>query len=120
YVPRGTRRAQLPCHPRRRSGARGLQAKPVIGLYPWYSAAWFEHYEPPRVYQYDVYFSETTLYDARQNQLVWSGTVQTTPPGHLNKEIKKLVSHARSPGFEPICGPSALKFDCMGCGHWSI
>ena len=65
---------------------------PVIDLYPWYSAAWFEHYEPPRVYQYDVFFSETTLYDVRQNQLVWSGTVQTTQPGNLNKEIKKYVT----------------------------
>jgi len=65
---------------------------PAVGLYPWYSAAWFGYYEPPRVYQYDVYISETSLYDVRQNQLVWSGTVETTAPGNLNKEIQRYVA----------------------------
>jgi hypothetical protein len=63
-----------------------------FGFYPWYSAGWAGYYEPPRVYQYDVYISETSLYDVRQNQLVWSGTVQTTAPRDLNKEIQRYVS----------------------------
>ena len=64
----------------------------TAGLYPWYSAGWRGYYEPPRVYQYDVYISETTLYDARRNALVWSGTAQTTAPGNLNKEIQRYVA----------------------------
>ena len=64
----------------------------TLGLYPWYSAAWLGYYEPPRVYQYDVYISETSLYDVRQNQLVWSGTVQTKAPRDLNKEIERYVA----------------------------
>jgi hypothetical protein len=64
----------------------------TLGLYPWYSAAWLGYYEPPRVYQYDVYVSETSLYDARRNQLVWSGTVQTKSPPALDKEIERYVA----------------------------
>jgi hypothetical protein len=63
-----------------------------FGFYPWYSAGWLGYYEPPRVYQYDVYISETSLYDVKQNQLVWSGTVQTTAPRDLNKEIERYVT----------------------------
>ena len=44
------------------------QPAPAIGFYRGYSAAWVGYYEPPRVYQYDVYISETSLYD--MNQLV--------------------------------------------------
>jgi hypothetical protein len=63
----------------------------TFGFYPGYSAAWLGYYEPPRIYQYDVYISETSLYDMARNRLVWSGTVQTTDPGDLNKEIKRYV-----------------------------
>ncbi len=63
----------------------------TFGFYPGYSAAWLGYYEPPRIYQYDVYISETSLYDVVKNQLVWSGTVQTTDPGDINKEIKRYV-----------------------------
>ena len=63
----------------------------TVGLYPGYSAAWLGYYEPPRVYQYDVYISETSLYDMRTNQLVWSGTAETRAPGDINKEIKRYV-----------------------------
>jgi len=67
-------------------------APPVtFGFYPGYSAAWLGYYEPPRIYQYDVYISETSLYDVVKNQLVWSGTVETTDPGDINKEIKRYV-----------------------------
>jgi hypothetical protein len=60
-----------------------------FGFYGGYSAAWLGYYEPPRIYQYDVYISETSLYD--MNQLVWAGTVETTDPGDINKEIERYV-----------------------------
>jgi hypothetical protein len=69
------------------------QPSPALtcGFYPGYSAFWHGYYEPPRIYQYDVYISETSLYDLTRNQLVWSGTVQTTDPGDINREIKRYV-----------------------------
>jgi len=72
----------------------GYYAPPPLpfALYPWYSAAWLGYYEPPRVYQYDVFISETSLYDVRSNQLVWSGMVQATTPTDLNKEIQRYVA----------------------------
>jgi hypothetical protein len=65
----------------------------TFGFYPGYTAFWHGYYEPPRVYQYDVYISETSLYDLRRNQLVWSGIVQTTEPRDINKEIKRYVDN---------------------------
>jgi hypothetical protein len=65
---------------------------PVHGFYPWYSAGWAGFYEPPRVYNYDVYTSETSLYDLKQDRLVWAGTVQTTDPGDIRKEIRNYVN----------------------------
>jgi hypothetical protein len=62
------------------------------GMYPWYSAGWFGYYEPPRVYQYDVYISETSLYDVTHNRLVWIGTVETREPGDLDKAISRYVT----------------------------
>ena len=43
-----------------------------------YSAAWVGYYEPPRVYQYDVYVSETNLYDRLRTR--WCGPVRRRPP----------------------------------------
>jgi Domain of unknown function (DUF4136) len=62
-----------------------------LGFYHWYSAGWAGFYEPPRVYNYDVYTSETSLYDLNRDRLVWAGTVQTTDPGDIPKEIKNYV-----------------------------
>jgi hypothetical protein len=72
----------------------GFYQPPAVGFgfYRGYSAAWLGYYEPPRVYQYDVYISETTLYDTARNQLVWAGTVETTAPGDINKEIERYVA----------------------------
>jgi len=33
------------------------------------------------------------LHDLRKNQLVWSGTVQTTDPGNIVSEIKRYVAN---------------------------
>src|SRR5215831_18213927 len=60
-----------------------------VGFYGGYSAAWLGYYEPPRVYQYDVYISETSLYD--MNQLVWAGTAETTDTGDITQEIQGYV-----------------------------
>jgi len=62
-----------------------------LGFYGWYSAGWVGYYEPPRVYQYDVYTSETSLYDTVKNQVVWTGTAETTAPGDIDKEIKNYA-----------------------------
>jgi hypothetical protein len=62
----------------------------TFGFYPGYSAAWLGYYEPPTIYQRDIYISETSLYDLTKDQLVWSGTVQTVGPD-INKEIKRYV-----------------------------
>ena len=67
------------------------QPAPAFGFYGGYSAAWMGYYEPPRVYQYDVYISETSLYDMTKNRLVWAGTVETTAPHDINKEIERYV-----------------------------
>ena len=66
-------------------------AYPVHGFYRWYSSGWTGFYEPPRVYNYDVYTSETSLYDLNRDRMVWAGTVQTTEPGDIRKEIKNYV-----------------------------
>jgi hypothetical protein len=64
---------------------------PAFGFYRWYSSAWAGYYEPPRVYNYDVYVSETSLYDLRKDRLVWAGTVTTTDPDNISKEIRNYV-----------------------------
>jgi len=63
----------------------------TFGFYPGYSAAWLGYYDPPTIYQRDIYISETSLYDLTKNQLVWSGTVQTVDLSDINKEIKRYV-----------------------------
>jgi hypothetical protein len=64
---------------------------PAVGFYGWYSTGWVGYYEPPRIYQYEIYTSETSLYDMNKNQVVWSGTAQTTAPGEINKEIRSYA-----------------------------
>lgn len=60
-----------------------------FGFYRGYTNAWFGYYEPP-VYSYDVYISETSLYDTAKNELIWSGTVETMPEG-ISKDIARYV-----------------------------
>jgi len=66
-------------------------APAAFGFYRGYAGAWYGYYEPPTVYQYDVYISETSLYDVKKNQLVWSGTVETEEPRDIRKEIARYV-----------------------------
>jgi hypothetical protein len=69
------------------------QPAPAVsyGFYRGYSTAWLGYYEPPRIYQYEVYVSETNLYDVAKNQLVWTGTAETTDPGDIGNEIRRYV-----------------------------
>ena len=61
------------------------------GFYRGYAGAWSGYYEPPTVYQYDVFVSETNLFDMKKDQLVWSGTVETTDPRNIKKELSRYV-----------------------------
>jgi hypothetical protein len=65
---------------------------PTVGFYGWYSSAWMGMYDPPQVYQYDVYTSETSLYHVPENKVVWSGTAQTTAPG--SDVVKEIAQYA--------------------------
>jgi hypothetical protein len=61
---------------------------PYMDFYGWYSTAWMGFYDPPIVYQYDLYTSETSLYAMPENKVVWSGTARTAAPGSdIHKEI---------------------------------
>jgi hypothetical protein len=64
---------------------------PGFGFYRWYSSAWVGFYEPPRLDFYDIYISETSLYDVMNDRLVWSGVAKTTDIGDIQKEIKEYV-----------------------------
>jgi hypothetical protein len=64
---------------------------PAMAVHPLYTTAWNDYYEPPIVYQSEVYTSETSLYDTFKNQVVWRGTAQTTAPGNLSQEIKNYA-----------------------------
>ena len=70
----------------------GFYQPAIPGFYGWYSTGWVGYYEPPRVSQYEVYTSETSVYDAVKNQMIWSGTAQTTSPGDINTEIKNYAA----------------------------
>ena len=62
---------------------------PGFGFYRGYVGAWYGYYEP-QVYPYQVYVSETSLYDTAKNVLVWSGTVETTSNG-ISQDIVHYV-----------------------------
>ena len=64
---------------------------PGFGFYRWYSSAWVGFYEPPRLRFYDIYISETSLYDVRNDRLVWSGIAKTTKLDDIRSEIQEFV-----------------------------
>jgi hypothetical protein len=77
---------------RKYSADYGYAYPPLLGFgfYRGYAAAWVGYYEPATVYPYDVFISETNLYDTAKNQLVWSGTVETLPQS-ISKDIAHYV-----------------------------
>jgi len=57
-------------------------------------ATWSGLYGAPSIRHYEVYTSETTLYDVAKNDVVWVGTIQTTQPENpenVNTAIKSYV-----------------------------
>ena len=58
---------------------------------PHVGATWYGGYGWPYAYSYDVYASETTLYDVAKNEVVWTGTVRTYDPNNVGGAIKDYV-----------------------------
>ena len=71
----------------------GYYSPPPVrpGWYPGYAGAWTGYYEPPRVYQRDVYISETSLWDLKRNRMVWTSTVKTDAIDNVDKAIEQYV-----------------------------
>jgi len=65
-----------------------------FGYYNWHHPGWYGggYYTPPYYYQYPVYYSETTLYNAAKNEIVWTGTVRTIDPENANEAIEAYVA----------------------------
>jgi hypothetical protein len=57
---------------------------------PHFGASWYGLYGPS-VYQYNVYSSESTLYDVAKGEVVWTGTVRSYDPDNVNAAIKNYV-----------------------------
>jgi hypothetical protein len=57
---------------------------------PHFGASWYGLYGP-NVYQYNVYSSESTLYDIAKGEIVWTGTVRNYDPDNVNAAIKNYV-----------------------------
>jgi len=62
------------------------------GFYGFYSTAWIGFYDPPQVYTYDVVTSETSLFEAKSNRLLWSGTSETFSPRDVKKDTSEFAS----------------------------
>ena len=70
----------------------GFYDPPAVGIYGWYSSAWYGGlYTPPRVYSYPIFYSETTLHDVAKDEIVWSGTIRTIDPENVNDAIEDYV-----------------------------
>jgi hypothetical protein len=65
---------------------------PYMGFYGFYSSSWLGFYDPPQIYTYDVVTFETSLFEAKTNQLLWSGTTETFSPRDVNKEAKEFAT----------------------------
>ncbi|HET9917064.1 MAG TPA: hypothetical protein VFQ89_08140 [Candidatus Binatia bacterium] len=65
-----------------------------FGYYNWHHPGWYGsgYYTPPYYYQYPVYYSETTLYNAAKNEIVWTGTIRTIDPENANEAIEEYVA----------------------------
>lgn len=65
-----------------------------LGYSRWHSPGWFgaDFYYPPRVHRYPVFYSETTLYDANQNEVVWTGTIRTIDPDSADEAIDDYIA----------------------------
>jgi hypothetical protein len=57
---------------------------------PHFGASWYGLYGPS-YYEYNVYSSETTLYDVSKGEVVWTGTVRTYDPDNVNSTIRNYA-----------------------------
>jgi len=64
---------------------------PYMGFYGYYDWVWGGFYEPPQVVSYDVVTTETSLFDAATNTLVWSGTTESFSPRDLRKDTREFA-----------------------------
>lgn len=65
---------------------------PAFGIFGRHlSASWYGPYGAPSVHRYNLYTSEATLYDLAKNEVVWTGTVQTTEPENVNTAIRSYA-----------------------------
>lgn len=64
-----------------------------FGYSRWYSPGWYGagFYTPPRVYRYPIFYSETTLYDASKDTVIWTGTIRTIDPENSSEAIEEYV-----------------------------
>ena len=62
------------------------------GFYGYYSSAWIGFYDPPQYYTYDVVTSETSLFEAKANRLLWSGTSETFSPRDVKRDTSEFAS----------------------------
>jgi hypothetical protein len=65
---------------------------PFMGFYGFYSSAWLGFYDPPQVYTYDVVTSETSLFEARSDRMLWSGTTETFSPRDVRKDTQDFAA----------------------------
>lgn len=67
---------------------------PWFGFYgPHLGASWYGgYYGAPSAYRYNEFTSETTLFDLRKNEVVWSGTIKTTDYDDVSATIKGYVA----------------------------
>jgi hypothetical protein len=71
-----------------------IYAAPAFGIFgrnvsaTWYGLGLFGG---PRVERYEVYTSETTLYDLRKDEVVWTGTLQTTATENTQRAIRNYI-----------------------------
>ena len=67
---------------------------PWFGFFgPHVGASWYGgYYGAPSSYRYNEFTSETTLYDLRQNEVVWTGTIKTTDSDDVSAAIKGYIA----------------------------
>jgi hypothetical protein len=70
----------------------GYIGPPFMGFYDYYPFAWGSFYEPPMVYTYDVVTWDTSVFDAKSNQMIWAGATETTAPKNLAKEAREAAA----------------------------
>jgi hypothetical protein len=65
---------------------------PALGIFGRHlSASWYGLYGAPSVHRYNVYTSEVTLHQLAENEVIWTGTVQTTEFDNVNSAIRNYV-----------------------------